>query len=733
MSTMTSRQRLRILSGQAFRLGLFMSVLNLWGCSSDLQVSSLAKADSTKVDSLDKVSSNSGDSISVSGTNLTADVIVKIEGQNIPLTVISGDRATFVLPASVTDSVNYVEFWKNDILINKIPLLVGDAKVPTLAMPASSMCQDIIFKNTEGTIERGARVCDVTATVLPACSSDGQTGCQANEDFPAVVKADVAAKVVQGSTLVGVAGTAILSKPDCTVSGSGDCRVDGTTYKAVLASELNDANIRSGITIAGTLGTLSTSMPPACSSEGELSCIANSLFPAVDTAVTLSAANRAKIHSSVMIANLSGTLDNCSTQGSQTCYVTGSYHAATACSGDDSNCFIPTYDGTTAKFKAVDFTTIIPGSIKNGVTIAGVGGLFPNATYPLNVVDGVADITTTNFDTKITSSSNFAWFDRNGARYNHAGSGDIVDTNILTGKQIFSVDGAITLPTPWDTRYGTTVGTGKLKVDCRNVADLTVKNMGIPLSTTFDSVTGLYTTPGHNFVDNTPIRIGKDTSNGFGLDDRGTYYVRLLSGDSYKISTTSGGSSYESAWMYGGLTARSDIYVYKIVAGTPDIYDTLYPYVAAGTSPWGNANSCGGLDSTGTGAQPEKVWEDVTVGGCSGSKCNYKDRATGLEWSKSFPAAFWNTAARACEDYSVDGKSDWRLPTMYDFQTAAIHGMNSVGTANWIPSGTLNSYMWSISMAYNDDVAMATFRPSDSFAGNQWRNDGALSYSCVRP
>jgi hypothetical protein len=86
---------------------------------------------------------------------------------------------------------------------------------------------------------------------------------------------------------------------------------------------------------------------------------------------------------------------------------------------------------------------VTAGTVKDGVTIAGVTGDYPSATYPLpNASAVINDLNNTTFNTKMKSATQFEFFDSAGVRYLNAGDADIVASKIVSGTTILDVAGS---------------------------------------------------------------------------------------------------------------------------------------------------------------------------------------------------------------------------------------------------------------------------------------------------
>jgi len=109
------------------------------------------------------------------------------------------------------------------------------------------------------------------------------------------------------------------------------------------------------------------------------------------------------------------------------------------------------------------------------------------------------------------------------------------------------------------------------------------------------------------------------------------------------------------------------------------------------------------------------------------------DKTTGLEWQKTDDNTTrnWNDAMAYCAGLTLDGKSDWRLPSVLELQSIVDYGgSNPAINATAFP-GTDASYYWSASSsaAYSTDAWRVLF--SD---GNVLANVKTVSYyvRCVR-
>jgi len=130
---------------------------------------------------------------------------------------------------------------------------------------------------------------------------------------------------------------------------------------------------------------------------------------------------------------------------------------------------------TTNQFKSFDYLNLSEGNIKSGVTIAGITGRYPSASYGMDSCSfSVADLTSATFNSQIKSSARFRYFGSDGECYESAGDADIVGANIVSRVSIFGTTGTAVTSSgsvnAWDLRAGVTLNgvSGSLKTSCPN-------------------------------------------------------------------------------------------------------------------------------------------------------------------------------------------------------------------------------------------------------------------------
>lgn len=505
-----------------------------------------------------------------------------------------------------------------------------------------------------------------------------------------------AAKMLTTLTLAGVTGTVDLSNlaagnvkdqvsiggvtgsygPVCSSDGQQNCLASGS-YKALNPSSITAASMLSTQTLLGVTGTIG-----ACGSDGASACYVPTYVTTTQPYKAINFdnvnTNKSKIRDSVTIASVAGTLIDCATDGATTCVAGAGYPAA-----------------------KVGASYLDEKNIKNGVTIAGVTGLYPSATYPLTNADAggvTTDLDTSSFDIRMKSATQFQWWDQTGTRYTHAGDADIATTaNILTGVNIFGTDGSAPVastPNAWDIRIGTSINgvTGKLPVSCRNTGTKAVFDIKMPKSVTAIETggTNVLTVPSHGYASNTAVRVNYSTAP-TGLSNATTYYVIVVDGDNIQLSASSGPGSAVAVTGAGATVTVADWN--DGTFGVTDTIDDYYNYTGSGqsySSPWAAANVCGGIESS---SGDVNVWKDVTTDGsnvastcaATAANCSYQDKISGLQWTKTPGTKDWASAMLYCQTLTYNNKTGWRLPTSKEILEANIHGiMTTAGTTGWI-------------------------------------------------
>ena len=189
-----------------------------------------------------------------------------------------------------------------------------------------------------------------------------------------------------------------------------------------------------------------TNSIPECQEDGQVHCMTTEIFKAADTSLI----SPSDILSGRKIGGVAGIINDCS-------------------SNYQDGCFL----NPNENLDAADLSSLDESNVKNGVSIAGIVGKYPSATYPLTGAGSATDLTQATFDVRIKSGAAFEYWSEDGTRHTNTGDPDISPENIKDSVDIFGSAGTLTDASslnPWDLRVGVVAGslTGMLKTNCRN-------------------------------------------------------------------------------------------------------------------------------------------------------------------------------------------------------------------------------------------------------------------------
>jgi hypothetical protein len=473
-------------------------------------------------------------------------------------------------------------------------------------------------------IRTGIPLGGVTGTLVPTpanCGADGATGCVAVVNFPAVDKVvkltGASAKIRNILTIAGVTGTLA----DCT-EGDSTCYV-GLAHAAATISGAAD-KIIDGQTVAGISGTVT--LP----STGKVLLGTSFGVGGTGSAGTLTLSPAAKVR---VVSGPYGepgntitpTLADCISEGQDPC-VTG------------------------LVYKAANMSYVTPGNIKDGVTIAGVTGGYPSATYPLPGATGIIpDLT--NFNTQLTSAGTFEFWDSAGTRSTGSGDAEITAANVANGITFenLSVTGAFAPPCTTD---------GAL--ECKTNSQFKAINTGA--------------------ISSWDIRRGKFAG---GIAGELGFFKNLVGSYDRITGTAStiGIDSYDTVDDYnnGGSLPGS----------------TISPY-------WGPAPGLNWLrdEISDTGAGGGGLQD----GTCNGTEiCIYIDRVAGNAWLRDDTTTKnWEAAISYCDGLNISGNTGWRLPTQKELMQAYTDGIWGQKLTDKLSLG--NYPYWSASTQSGNDA-----------------------------
>lgn len=246
-----------------------MLYVSVGGCNNLTVMSSLMST--VGVLSVEPAQALAGDTITIKGSGFNGYMTATLGTQAIALTLINKSEASFIMPSGLPDGVIQLTLLNAGNKVASFGLLhsVDTTTLAVSTIPSTDICSDIVYKNSEGTVQNGTRNCSAAAVPLPPdCNLEGQTGCVTVTDFPAIDKratlsAENLARMRVGVSIAGSAGTL----RDCSTDNDIGC-VSSLAFPSVVKVDLTPGLIKAGTTIAGISGNYPSAQYPLASTDG---------------------------------------------------------------------------------------------------------------------------------------------------------------------------------------------------------------------------------------------------------------------------------------------------------------------------------------------------------------------------------------------------------------------------------------------------------------------------------
>ncbi|RYZ91179.1 MAG: DUF1566 domain-containing protein [Proteobacteria bacterium] len=643
--------------------------------------------------------------VEINGINFRPSMIVALAGKKVSgLRVESDSKASFIAPSSASFGLSDITVEQEGVT-QTVSVFYSGSKTdfPIMIKVEAEVCLGEKFYDASGSLKTGSRICDkvsvcsqegqlncLTSMEFPsvqksalaakvlngqsvagvagtgalapaACSADGQVGCVANVSYPAVLKTGLETKVVLGSSVANVSGQVLPRPADCSTDGGVACVVDGTLYKAAKLSNFVASNIQSGVQIAGLNGTLSGT-PSVCSSDGQTGCVSSASYPSVDKAVLTS--NQAKMRSGFTIGGVAGTLTDCSTDGGSGCVAVGPSFAAM-------------------------ITGTASAKIAAGQTLGGVTGSAPVRAMDCNA-DGA---------TNCTAIAGFPAV--NLATLNPG----VIKSGVMVAgvsgnypSPTFKLTGATATPALDSATFNAKIKSSASFewFDASGVRHLSSGNSALTASNFLASVslfgeTGLIQTCATEGMVGCLTTSTWKPTNVTTFDAFDVRAGKTIAGVVGKMNFSSNGSTLTIFNRVTGSGANSS-------TSLSDAYDSIDDYNGGGGASFPSNQSVGRVALVENFVR--ETSSDTGIGGggvasngiCDGSEdCIYQDKQTGLYWSKVFSNYSWESAIAYCASLSYGSMSSgWRLPMQKEFMGAYINGINFAR----VPLGTAGPFLW---------------------------------------
>jgi hypothetical protein len=138
----------------------------------------------------------------------------------------------------------------------------------------------VLYRCADGT-QRTGTLLDAEVATVSECSLEGETGCIASDSHPAVVLANIApSSLRRGFVVAGVTGTFPFSGPaNCAAEGEAGCLL--TSAFAAASTNGLAAKVVAGQSVAGVAGS-APARPADCALDGATGCVSTVGFPAVN-------------------------------------------------------------------------------------------------------------------------------------------------------------------------------------------------------------------------------------------------------------------------------------------------------------------------------------------------------------------------------------------------------------------------------------------------------------------
>lgn len=416
------------------------------------------------------------------------------------------------------------------------------------------------------------------------------------------------------------------------------------------------------------------------------------VIPAQPDLSNLSAGN---VRDGVTIAGVTGTYSNASTRPAD-------------CSGNAQVGCV-----TTSTYKSANLANLSNTNVRFGVNIAGVTGTVSEETH--------SSCTGENQQLCITTPT---WRSVNWATLSAA--------NIKSGVVVAGVTGTLVAETHSDctsnSQTGCVTNSTYKALDTTNLLAANIKS-GVNLG----GVTGNYPSA------TSPLASATTTPD----LDAATFNLKIKSDSQFEYFDSTGARHTQTG--NSALTAenlRSDVTIFNVSG-------TLEPAAAISLDPWdlregisvsgvtGKLKThCRTFDTNSGSAVPAsdkclaaEMWQDLTPTVASGadcasapSQCLFKNKVTGLYFTRSFPSESKSNATILCSNLNYGGMTGWRLPSTEEAIQASTMGATSRGflttTADFWSTNVFTGLHYTVIMSN----AVATSRTSTTY----------YPYFCVR-
>lgn len=462
----------------------------------------------------------------------------------------------------------------------------------------------------------------VTGSVTPTapdCTAANKTGCVATADFPSYRKASLVPGVLKtGTTLMAVTGT----YPSASTPLAANTATDDLGDQADLYSRLDKSGSFEFFDSTGA----------RFSQTGTVALTENNIVSG-QTIFTKAGA---------MVERPA----NCSAEGATGCLATTTYPAFNA-------------------------ATLTAGVLKSGVRLGGITGQYPSATFRLPGASAAADLTQSQFNSRVRQAGSFEYWDSAGVRHSKDVPSTILSSQILAGESIFGVGGsAADSPEACSGSLTTSCVTSATFPSYRP-ADFTagIIKSGVTIAGTRGQYpSSTFRLPG---ASTTPdLTSGSLASR---LKSSASFQYWDAAGNRY---TGSGSDDILPEKLRTGATVYGVTGVLVNAVGSTLTAEQIRHGVKIGHVTGTLKLGCRETAGAGSAQDCSNVFVDRTSGGSctsSGQNCIFEDTITKLKWHElagNGANYTYSNAQSACGGIG----STWRIPTHKEVLTAYTHG-----------------------------------------------------------
>ena len=208
---------------------------------SDITITALSTSEGT-----------SGDTVKVTGNNLNQNIALTLGDTSLDMEFINSQEVSFLLPSS-RPGVFVLKVESEGMLLYSAPFVIQGDEFPTILANPNNICSNVQFFDKDGKLTTGKLICRQN---LELCSTTIMKNCIATGNFVSFDKNDInSADIATGKNIGGIVGKAVVV---CAHEDEFSCEADTACEWHTDKCILDSWQIRKGVTIGGTVGSIKT-------------------------------------------------------------------------------------------------------------------------------------------------------------------------------------------------------------------------------------------------------------------------------------------------------------------------------------------------------------------------------------------------------------------------------------------------------------------------------------------